>query len=433
MGGVMKLDLKIENLFRKKTAETFSDTEFRRIIEIHEKGTNEENGEEYQEDRKVIKIIASSQESAKNFITLVPMKSLSLEDFAFPFSGNTKIREALRLQVMPYSAAGKLELFPVVINKSGRSVNGLVWYVSPEELNLPSFSYESDGTNKIWPAPLPFISRLKEYNGTGITAYIDEENICSILWQNNKPVLYRWRKVTGDDSESKEIAWYDNYCKTREIERGGNFIINVAGDNDEDDEESNKEFREMISESLKICPWINNINLSRSVLEGAIDLERNIKFMTRAAIWLLVLGIAAISASYLRWNQLQGQVQELRTRGEKIYRENFDPSHTGRISNPVTLARDKIDSLTNTGQVAHPLEEVLADIGEIFTQTQSMDITLDIIRYNSEGIDCTGTAPDMTTVLNFRKAWEGRARLAQVDNTQFVSGIGFRFDMRVRW
>ena len=149
--------------------------------------------------------------------------------------------------------------------------------------------------------------------------------------------------------------------------------------------------------------------------------------MTRAAIWLLVLGITAISASYLRWNQLQKQVQELRTRSEKIYRENFDPSHTGRISNPVTLARDKIDSF------AHPLEEVLADIGEIFTQTQSMDITLDIIRYNAEGIDCTGTAPDMTTVLNFRKAWEGRARLAQVDNTQFVSGIGFRFDMRVRW
>ena len=45
----------------------------------------------------------------------------------------------------------------------------------------------------------------------------------------------------------------------------------------------------------------------------------------------------------------------------------------------------------------------------------------------------TGTAPDMSTVLNFRKAWEDMNNMAQVDNTQFVSGIGYRFDLRVRW
>ena len=62
-----------------------------------------------------------------------------------------------------------------------------------------------------------------------------------------------------------------------------------------------------------------------------------------------------------------------------------------------------------------------------------MDITLDIIRYNSEGLDCNGTAPDMSTILTFRRAWEGKASVAQVDNTQFVSGIGYRFDLRIRW
>ncbi len=80
---------------------------------------------------------------------------------------------------------------------------------------------------------------------------------------------------------------------------------------------------------------------------------------------------------------------------------------------------------------------MLADLGEIYRESRgsgsSMDIRLDIIRYNSEGIDCTGSAPDMTTILNFRKSWEGRAQLSQVDNTQFVSGIGYRFDLRVRW
>lgn len=39
----------------------------------------------------------------------------------------------------------------------------------------------------------------------------------------------------------------------------------------------------------------------------------------------------------------------------------------------------------------------------------------------------------MSTVLTFRKAWEGRAALSQLDNTQSVPGLGYRFDLRVRW
>ena len=39
----------------------------------------------------------------------------------------------------------------------------------------------------------------------------------------------------------------------------------------------------------------------------------------------------------------------------------------------------------------------------------------------------------MTTILNFRKAWSDYASAVQVDNTQFVAGIGYRFDLRVRW
>ena len=203
-----------------------------------------------------------------------------------------------------------------------------------------------------------------------------------------------------------------------------------GGEASEDDDGA---FAEIVAESVKICPWINEVNLSRSALEGARDLERTVRLLTRAACWLLVLGSIALTAGVLRWRQTDSQVQEVRSRSENYYRQTFDPQRTGRISNPVTLARDKIAELTGTSTNTHPLEEVLADLGEIFSDTQSLDVTLDVIRYNSEGIDCTGTAPDMSTVLNFRKAWEERNNMAQVDNTQFVAGIGYRFDLRVRW
>ena len=412
----------------KKSPERYDETEFRRVIETKERMIDEETGEEREITNKGVKVIASG--TGKGTVILVPMKSLSLEDFTFPFSNTTKVREALRLQVMPFTAAGELELFPVVISKTGRNVNGIVWYSSPDELDIPSLIYDSRGTVKVWPAPLPFISQLESYNGSGVTMWIDEENVCSILWQANRPVLYRWRRYSGDKPEEKELAWYDSYCTARELDRGGNFVLNASGENDAEDTE---EFYEIVNDSVKICSWISSVNLSRSALEGVRDLERTVRLLTRVSCWLLLLGSVTLGASLWKWNQLQSQVQETRTRSENYYRQTFDPQHTGRIANPVSLARDKIASITGTGTDAHPIEEVLADLGEVYSTERSMDITLDIIRYNSEGIDCTGSAPDMTTILEFRKAWETRASLAQVDNTQFVSGIGYRFDLRVRW
>ena len=432
MGGDINLGLKEIlssriNFTGKSAGEKFNDTEFRRVIELNETITNEETGANEEVMRKVSKVIVSGSGAGKRLITLVPMRSLSLEDFTFPFSNSTKIREALRLQVMPFTAAGELELFPVVISKAGRGVNGIVWYSSPDELDMGSMEYA--GNLKVWPAPLPFISQLVSFNGSGVTMWIDEENICSLLWQSNKPVLYRWRKA-GDKAEEKELEFYDAYCRARELERGGNFVINASGDTET---EENEEFYDIVNESAKICPWISSVNLSRSALEGARDLERTVRLLTRASCWLLLLGTLALFAGLWKWNYTQSQLNEVRTRSENYYRNVFDPQHTGRVSNPVTLARDKIASISGTGNDAHPLDEVLADLGEIYGAEQSLDVTIDIIRYNSEGIDCTGSAPDMTTILNFRKAWESKASLAQVDNTQFVSGIGYRFDLRVRW
>ena len=417
-------------LLKKQGGEDFSNTEFRRTVDVTQTIQDEDTGEEREITRKAVKLITSGKGRHKKFITLVPMKSLAVEEYTFPFSNATKIREALRLQALPYSAAGELELFPVTLARTGRGASGLVWYASPSELEIPGLPGDS-GTGKIWPAPLAFVSGLQSYNGSGVTMWVDEENICSLLWQENKPILYRWRKLS-DGAEEKELAWYDTYCSAKELDRGGNFVVNAAND-DDDGDEADEEFAQVVSESVKACPWIDGVNLSRRALEGARDLERSVRLLTKAAVWLLILGGAALGGSFIRWQQVTGQIQEVRARSENYYRQTFEPQRTGRIANPVAFARDKIAEISGTGTSGHPIEEVMADLGEIFGEAQNKTVTLDVIRYNSEGFDCTGTAPDMTTVLNFRKAWEDRDNRAQVDNTQFVAGIGYRFDLRVRW
>ncbi|MBQ7169748.1 MAG: hypothetical protein IJR63_07610 [Synergistaceae bacterium] len=398
----------------------YSTAEFRRIIETIQTVHNDDTGEDETVKRPSVRII--TQGSGKTTVTLAPMKSLSLEEYTFPFQNAGKIADALKLQAMPYTAGGELDIFPVTVSKEGRNSRGIVWYVSPGELNIPSAGRNA----KIWPSPLPLVSQLEEFGGNGVTMWADEENICSILWQSNRPVLYRWKKYLpghGDDPQSRELSWYDTYCQSRGLERGGDFSLNICDDD--------CDIGQIVSESVRICPWIADVNLSRTVLEGARDLERTVRVLTRISCWLLAVGVIILGAQALSYISTQTQTSELRARTEAFYRETFDPTRTGRISNPVTLARDKIASLSGGNDEAHPLDEVLADLGEVFSAVSG--ITIDIVRYNADGIDCTGVAPDMTTALNFRKAWEDKANLVQVDNTQFVSGIGYRFDLRVRW
>ncbi len=164
-----------------------------------------------------------------------------------------------------------------------------------------------------------------------------------------------------------------------------------------------------------------------------MGLERSVRLLTRVACWVLLMGGLVLTGSLLRWNQLQHKTEAVRERSEALYREVFDPAHTGRIGNPVSLARDKIAALQGGVSEGRGLDGAVADLGEVFAENTSLDVVVDVLRYNAEGLDFTGSAPDMSTVLTFRKAWEGRASLSQLDNTQSVSGVGYRFDLRVRW
>ncbi|MBQ9903695.1 MAG: hypothetical protein IJM47_02795 [Synergistaceae bacterium] len=352
----------------------------------------------------------------KTTIILAPVKSLSVEGFTFPFSNMAKIRSALKLQAMPFMSAGEAEIFPVLTSHEGRTVSGVAWYISPEEF------IETGG--KVWPSPLPFVSKLEA--GNGVTMWVDGENVSSILWQKFTPMMYRW-KPRAEDTADKELAFYERYCEAKGLERGETYTVDAQNIPDD--------LAQTVADSVNVCTWIDDLNLSRTVLEGAKEQERTVKTLTKAAVILIISGILVLTGQFLTFTKLENELASTRSRSEEYYRTTFEPDRKGRISNPVNLARDKIASMTGNDDEGHPIDEVLGDLGRIFTEEGLKGAVIDIIRYNGEGFDCTGTAPDMTTVLNFRKSCESlnKAGLVQVDNTQFVSGIGYRFDLRVRW
>ena len=369
-------------------------------------------------EAEAVPIISASKTSAP-VVYLAAIPSLTAESFTLPFTSKAKIASSLRTRTLPYQAAGELEVFTTILNAHKKSSSGVAWYCPRSELEAYA-SLTRSGGGVIWPAPLALISRLD--GGTGVTMWEDGSSTSSVLWKSYAPVLYRWSRNDGEH----ESEWYDVWCEAEGAERGETYIFDAR-------ECSGPDVRVMLQESVKLCTWLPEVNLSISALEDVHSLERTVKFLTAASVCAAVWGCALLGAGVMRLLQARSTAENFRTRSEAVYREVFEPSRTGRISNPVMLARDKIASLAGHGTSEHTFSQTVRSLGEIWSSSQSFDVRLDIIRYNSEGLDCTGTAPGMSSVLAFRKAWEERGVTATVDNTQAVSGIGYRFDMRVRW
>jgi hypothetical protein len=243
-----------------------------------------------------------------------------------------------------------------------------------------------------------------------------------MLWRDGVPVLYRWKpRGTSVDSE---LAWYRAYAESKGEELGEVFALDACADSGA--------LPGIVKESLALYPWIGEVNLSRGALDSALVLERAVRVLSRAASWALLMGSFALAGSGLRYYDIRRNIDAVRDRSSDLYRSVFDPARTGRIPDPVALARSRVAELRGGGE-GRPLGEVLADLGDIFERNPSMDVSLDSMRYNADGVDYTGSAPDMETIQEFRNAWMERAGAVSPPNMQSAPGVGYRFDISAKW
>jgi hypothetical protein len=372
----------------------------------------------------------ASMRQAKTAVSLVPLKSLSVSSFAFPFGNVLRVRDALKMQNLPYVSAGGMELFPSVIKHGRRSSEGVVWFASSSELGGVQSPMERRD-NRVWPAALPLVS---EIGGDGATIWIDAENICSMLWRNKVPTFYRWRpRPAGMDDRSaaeSETSWLMNYAEAgSEVgSEWGNKPVYVFHWTTEAER-----LPEIIKASLALCPWIEDVNLSVNALDSVLGLERIVRSLSRAAMWILVMGLLVLVGNAMKYWDAKRDLDGLRDRSSDLYRSAFDPSRSGRIADPLGLARSKMAELRGGTSTGRTLPDVLEDLGGIFERNPSMDVQLDSMRYTADGVDYTGTAKEMDTVQQFREAWAEKAAAVPFPNLRSAPGIGYRFDLSVRW
>ncbi|GHS94746.1 hypothetical protein AGMMS50276_08140 [Synergistales bacterium] len=395
------------------------------------------------------RISQEAPKRTKNAVLLTPLKSVAISPFAFPFNNILRVREALKLQALPYASGGEMELFPAVVEKTSRSSGGVVWFVPCAELDaIASMIAGKSGVNdneeidsgardegavsplsgietKVWPAPLSLVSKV---HGEGLTVWVDERDICSILWRGGAPVLYRWKPRVNIGVEA-EIKWFSAFCESKSEEVGEVFVLDAT----DSDGASLLSLPEIIRESLSLYPWIDEVNLSLGALDSALTLEQTVRKLSLAACWLLVMGLFVLTGNAIRWYEARRGIDDMRDKSSEMYRAVFDPSRTGRIPDPLGLARSKIAELKGEDTAGRPINQVFDELGGIFKQNPSMDVTIDSVRFTLEGVDYTGSTSDAATPQEFQNAWADIAGNALLQNVQNAPGVGYRFDLTVKW
>lgn len=372
----------------------------------------------------VEKIPSSSSKRVKYAVSLTAFRSVAITPFSFPFNNVLRIREALKLQTLPYATAGEMKLFPFIIEKTSRASSGVAVYTPSGELeNYPVPSTQME--NRVWPAPLVLVSKV---GGEGVTFWLDEENICSMLWRGGIPILYRW-KSRADATSDTELAWYERYCKSRGEEVGEVFVMDATIPPEL------AKIPDIAKESLALCPWIGDVNMSQSALDSAVVLERLVQSLSKVASWILIMGLLILVGNGLRYYEARRNTNEFRRRAVELYRSAFEPTRTGAIPDPLGLARSAVHELRAGPTDGRSISDMFYDLGAIFEQNPGMEgITLDVTRYNPEGVNYTGSAPNMEMAQEFRRAWAEKAYSAQLGSLSSIpGGSGYRFELYVRW
>ena len=278
----------------------------------------------------------SAPKRVKHVVLMTPLKSVAVSPFSFPFNNVLRVREALKLQMLPYTTAGGLDLFPSIANKTPRSSSGVVWFVPSGELEAATSLLGPLETGRVetrvWPAPLPLVSRVR---GDGAVFWLDKNNVSSMLWRDGLPVLYRW-KARAKTTLDAELDWFRSYCKSREEDLGEFFVL------DAEEPSELAALPEIVKESLALYPWLEEVNLSRRALDSAVVVERTVQLLSRVALWVLIMGILVLGGNGLRYYEARRSIDAIRDQSSEVYRSVFDPARTGRIPDPLGLARSKV-------------------------------------------------------------------------------------------
>jgi hypothetical protein len=351
-------------------------------------------------------------------VLLYPFRSVSVQGFSYPFSGVSRVRDALQIQFRPLlgEASERVSISPFLVSSEKRSSAGCVFLLFRDEIDRAEACIGGDETWQVWPDILAFAG---EVDGSGLIILTGGDAITTIWLDEWTPKLYKSvpsSESTEDEEERLAVQYISDLGKS--VDKV--FLIDRSDITDSD-------IQAYGSRTLSKCPAYEQLDLSS---RGANLLERRERAVGAllgfvrllAASGTIVLLIAA--GVYLFNSSLAAASQGSM---EGIYEASFGE----RSAQPLASVNEKLRSLS--GQVAETsLYETLRSVSSVWDKIGvSGDVFIETLRYGAENTDIIGTARNNEAIQTLRQTIEEEGLSTRTDNVQTIPGGELRFNMNI--
>lgn len=374
-------------------------------------------------DFQVFQLIDDKQPSAPisgNAVLLHAFRNMTVQSFSFPFSGISRVKEALKIKFRPLlgDASQNISLIPFFVKNEKKSSDGCVFLLfSSDEKTLDDRIATQPENSIVWPVPLAFAG---EVAGNGLVIYDDGESIAT-MWLDNWVPKYYSAVAADENAVEQEKKRALDYISSMNSEVGS--VLTVRRD------ELNEEYlRAQGLKTLQGSPSYATLDLSN---RGADLLEMREHFSAalfkfgRAAIvvglflLLIASGIYYLQSSMLAASQLNS---------ETIYNSAFGE----RSRQPLSSAYAKVRSLSSSESVDTSLHSILRSMTAVWGKLSvSDDIIIENLRYGTENTDIMGTSENNESIQRLRQLIEEEGYSPKVENIQRIPSGALRFNMSI--
>lgn len=348
-------------------------------------------------------------------------ENISVQSFQFPFSGISRVKEALRIYFRPLlgDASRDVTIVPFFAKTEKKSSSGCVFLMfgGAELDDETSAVLERNEQSIVWPTPMVFASAVE---GSGLVIWSDEDMVSSLWFDKWVPKFYATAPRDGTDIQSvKDAAASFAASLDRTIDRYYEADI---------DSLTPQDIQSMGERTIAAYPAYTTIDMSNrgsSLLEMREKLYTSLlRFGRVIAASGIVLLIAVLAILFQQGSILDAGASS----AEEIYFRTFGE----RSKQPVNSARAKVRSLSTKDDTDIPLTEIVKCLAFAWDEMKDVEgISLENLRYGAENTDIVGTSENNEAIQRLRSAIESEGFSPRIDNIQRIPNGALRFNMSI--
>lgn len=344
--------------------------------------------------------------------------NLAVRGFHFPFSGISRIREALKLSFRPLlgNASQQVSLIPFFAKNDRRSSDGCAFLLFGGEIEDKSLS-SAARNDLIWPLPVVFAGRI---GGAGLIVVTDGD-ISSALWMDDWVPKYYATMRTSESSSEELVRSAQMYAVSL-----GNEITEIC--NIDIADLSDDEIQAAGDQTMRAHPQMASLDLSNKGMDMLEMRERIISSLTWFGRAMAATGALMLMMIGALWFHHTSLLDRADGSTRQVYQKAFGE----QSSQPLSSARAKLRAVSS----GEARDISLLEISRSFSSAwdilgASPDIVMDSVRYGPENIDITGTSAGNEQIQRLRSILDEDGYTVRVDNIQRIPNGDLRFNMSI--